>query len=156
VNRITMAYIAGVIVTIVAILGFLATTIYNAQSAQGEEDGGPLSDFDRVISENGQEMIAEGRQIFRFDTFGDEAFWGDTLQLHQAIEGEGLGGVGQGVSPNTALAVGLKVDVDALPKELRDDLEEGKVDLDDPATTLALLQLNAVVGVTGFFRYRLL
>jgi hypothetical protein len=110
-----------------------------------------VATFDRVISENGREMTEEGRQIFRFDTFGDEAFWGDSLQLHQAIAGEDLGGVGPGVSPNTALAVGLKVDVDALPQELRDDLEEGKVDLDDPATTLALLQLNAVVGVTGFF-----
>jgi hypothetical protein len=106
-----------------------------------------VATFDRVISENGREMTEEGRQIFRFDTFGDEAFWGDSLQLHQAIAGEDLGGVGPGVSPNTALAVGLKVDVDALPQELRDDLEEGKVDLDDPATTLALLQLNAVVGV---------
>jgi hypothetical protein len=150
-KRITIAYIASITVTIAAILGFLGVTIYNAQSAQGQEGGGPLSDFDSVIQENAQEMITEGRQTFRFDTFGDEAFWGDTLRLHQAIAGEGLGGVGAGVSPNTALAVGLKVDVDALPENLRNDPKEGKVDLDDPATTLALLQLNAVVGVTGFF-----
>jgi hypothetical protein len=150
-KRITIAYVGGIAITLAVILGFLIVTIYSAQSAQGQEDGGSLSDFDSVIRENGQEMIEEGRQTFRFDTFGDEAFWGDALQLHQAIAGEGLGGVGPGVSPNTALAVGLKVDVDALPEKLRNDLKNGKVDLDDPATTLALLQLNAVVGVTGFF-----
>ncbi len=62
--------------------------------------------FDRVISENTQQMLENGREIFRFDTFGDEAFWGDTLNLHQAIEGAKLGGVSQGVSPKTALSVG--------------------------------------------------
>src|SRR5579872_2088578 len=96
-------------------------------------------------------MIAEGRHIFRFDTFGDEAFWGDTLQLHQAIAGAKLGGIGPGVSPKTALAVGLKVDVDALPRNLIEDIEKGRVNLNDPAVTLALLRLNAVVGVTGSF-----
>ena len=63
----------------------------------------------------GVAAIEEGKQTFRYDTFGDEAFWGDTLKLHQAIEGRRTGGVGPGVSPKTALAVGLKVDVDALP-----------------------------------------
>jgi len=96
-------------------------------------------------------MIAAGRQTFRFDTFGDEAFWGDQLHLHQAIEGANLGGVGPGVGPRTALAVGLKVDVDALPPDLVDQLKAGQVDLDDPAVTLALLKLKAVVGLTGFF-----
>ncbi len=96
-------------------------------------------------------QIDDGRQTFRFDTFGDEAFWGDTLQLHLAIEGAANGGVGGGVSPRTALAVGLKVDVDALPGSLRSALAQGQVNLDDPATTLALLNLNAVVGLTGVF-----
>lgn len=106
---------------------------------------------DLLISNNMQEMFNQGRQIFRFDTFGDEAFWGAALHLHQAIAGEKLGGVGPGVSPKTALAVGLKVDVDALPASLVEQLRAGKVNLDDPATTLALLKLNSVVGVTGFF-----
>jgi hypothetical protein len=97
------------------------------------------------------DLIAEGKQIFRFDTFGDEDFWGGQLQLHQALQGEQFGGVGPGVSPATGLAVGLKVDVDALPKSLQNQLRKGDVDLNDPATTLALLKLNAVVGVTGFF-----
>ena len=96
-------------------------------------------------------LIAEGKQIFRYDTFGDQDFWGGQLKLHQAIEGEQFGGVGPGVSPATALSVGLKVDVKALPYSLRKQLRFGKVDLNDPAVTLALLKLNAVVGVTGFF-----
>jgi len=100
---------------------------------------------------DGRDLLEEGRRIFRFETFGDEAYWGDTLQLHKAIEGAKLGGVGDGVSPRTALSVGLKVDVDALPPPLRNRLRAGRVNLDDPATTLALLQLDAVVGVTGRF-----
>lgn len=107
--------------------------------------------FDDQISASAQQMMEQGREIFRFDTFGDEAFWGDTLQLHQAIAGAALGGVGPGVSPTTALAVGLKVDADALPQELVEQVQQGEVDLEDPATTLALLQLNAVVGVKGIF-----
>ena len=96
-------------------------------------------------------LVAEGKQIFRFDTFGDEDFWGGQLQLHQAIQGEQFGGVGPGVSPATALSVGLKVDVDALPRSLQRQIQRGDVDLNDPAVTLALLKLNAVVGVVGFF-----
>jgi hypothetical protein len=96
-------------------------------------------------------LFRDGRQTFRFDTFGDEAFWGGALRLHQAIEGAALGGVGPGVGPATALAVGLKVDVDALPADLRRAIQQGKVDLESPATTLALLKLNAVLGLTGFF-----
>ena len=96
-------------------------------------------------------LVRQGRSTFRFDTFGDEKFWGDTLHLNQAIAGAGNGGVGPGVSPKTALAVGLKVDVAALPSSIRDALAKGQVNLDDPAVTLALLKLNSVVGVKGFF-----
>jgi hypothetical protein len=95
--------------------------------------------------------IEEGRATFRYDTFGDEAFWGETLRLHEAIAGADHGGVGDGVSPATALALGLKVDVAALPQEVIDALIAGQVDLEDPATTLALLRADAVVGVKGFF-----
>jgi hypothetical protein len=109
------------------------------------------SGFNQVIDANAQQMLEEGRKIFRFDTFGSEAFWGDTLKLHQAIAGEKNGGVGPGVSPKTALSVGLKVDADAIPAPLAAQIKAGKVNLDDPATTLALLKLNAVVGVTGIF-----
>jgi hypothetical protein len=109
------------------------------------------ADPDEQNQKAAAQLFEQGREIFRFDTFGDEAFWGDALQLHRAIEGEALGGVGPGVSPRTALAVGLKVDAAALPESLQRALAKGRVDLDDPATTLALLKLNAVVGVKGLF-----
>jgi len=107
--------------------------------------------FDRQISENARLMIEQGRRIFRYDTFGDEAYWSDKLKLHQAIQGSKFGGVGPGVSPKGALAVGLKVDMDALPQPLVNQLKQGKVNLDDPATTLALIKLDAVLGVKGTF-----
>src|SRR5262250_1119567 len=101
--------------------------------------------------EGAAKMLAEGKQTFRFDTFGSEDFWGGSLKLHRAIEGERFGGVGPGVSPKKALALGLKVDAAAVPKEMADAIKAGKANLDDPAVTLALLKANAVVGVTGFF-----
>jgi cytochrome c5 len=79
-------------------------------------------------------LVSEGQRIFRFDTFGDEVLWTDTLRLHEAVE--------KSVDPTTALKVGLKVDADALPPGIL-----GKVDLKSPATTVALLKMNAVVGV---------
>jgi mono/diheme cytochrome c family protein len=105
---------------------------------------------DRIIK-NAAVNIEHGQNIFRYDTYGDEAFWGDALQLHQAIQGSRFGGVGPGVSPKTALALGLKVDADALPGHVRDALRHGKIDLDDVAVTLALLRYDAVVGVKGLF-----
>jgi hypothetical protein len=94
-------------------------------------------------------VVSQGRQTFRYDTFGDEAFWTGALQLHRAISGAKLGGVGPGVSPKTALAVGLKVDAAKVPAEVAQGIKAGKVDLDAPATTLALLKLDAVVGLRG-------
>ena len=82
----------------------------------------------------------DGKSIFRFDTFGDEQLWTDVLQMQQVIAK---------VSPATALSVGLKVDVDALPRGVIDALKAGLVDLNDPAVTIQLLKLNAVVGVIG-------
>src|SRR5438270_11745108 len=108
-------------------------------------------DHKNPVVQNATQKVLIGEQVFRFDTFGDEAFWGDTLKLHQAIEGAKLGGVGPGVSPKTALAVGLKVDVDALPRNIVEQIERGRVNLNDPAVTLLLLKLNAVVGLTGTF-----
>jgi hypothetical protein len=102
-------------------------------------------------SNAGAKLISEGKQTFRFDTFGDQAFWGDTLHLNQAIAGAANGGVGPGVSPKTALSVGLKVDSTALPDSVKDAILAGQVNLDDPAVTLTLLKLNAVVGVKGIF-----
>jgi hypothetical protein len=124
----------------------------NAQARDSEGDSDEeFALNDRLTNAHAQRMVEEGRQIFRFDTFGSEAFFGDALQLHRAIAGAKNGGVGGGVSPKTALAVGLKVDSDALPHALKKQIAAGRVNLDDPATTLALLKLNAVVGVTGRF-----
>jgi hypothetical protein len=118
-------------------------------SAQTQKTDASFSGHDNVVPGNSQRVLKEGQHTFRFDTFGDEAWWGDTLHLHEAIEGAKLGGIGPGVSPATALSLGLKVDLDALPPSLVQQIKMGKVNLNDPAVTLALLQLNAVVGVTG-------
>src|SRR5499426_3487062 len=98
---------------------------YNDSSASGP--GNP----------NHQQLFEQGRNIFRHDTFGDQDFWGGTLQLHRAIEGAQHGGVGPGVSPATALGVGLKVDQEALPAALVQQIKGGKVNLNDPTVTLA-------------------
>ena len=134
------------------VLVALCAAGYDLARSDDDQDEQPqVAKLDREIDKHAQRALAEGRQIFRFDTFGDQVFWGDTIQLHQAIQGERFDGVGPGVSPKTALAVGLKVDVDALPDALIESLKKGRVNLDDPATTLALLKLNAVIGLTGFF-----
>src|SRR5262245_26074235 len=85
--------------------------------------------------------VAIGRDIFRWDTFGDEKYWTDTLRIHEVIQAA--------VSPATALSVGIRVDVDSLPAAVRSALAAGQVDLDSPATTVTLLKLNAVVGLKG-------
>ncbi len=145
----------GYWIAIGAVTVLVASVIggYNLHGAPAQDSlgTGRLSQFDRAIITNARQMLEEGRQTFGFDTFGDESFWGDTLKLHLAIEGAKLGGVGPGLSPKAALELGLKVDVDFLPKDLVQSLKAGKVNLDDPATTLALLKVNAIVGLTGFF-----
>ncbi len=145
------------VVTIVAgatavALIMLAVTFTGGLATSGNPNAKSFANLDKGVKDHAQDMLEQGQQVFRFDTFGDEAFWGDTLQLHKAIEGSSFGGVGPGVSPKTALAVGLKVDVDALPANLVEQLKHGKVNLDDPGVTLALLKLNAVVGVKGIFK----
>lgn len=135
---------------VTAMIGWIAATTLAVSAARlHRQKSHKAPEQDPV--KNATAKVEQGRQTFRFDTFGDEAFWGDTLKLHQAIEGATLGGVGPGVSPRTALAVGLKVDIDALPSNLVEQIEKGRISLDDPAVTLALLKLNAVVGVTGIF-----
>ena len=86
-------------------------------------------------------LVAAGKDIFRFDTYGDEKYWTDTLRMHEVIQ--------SGVSPATALSVGLKVDAEALPQAVKDAIVAGNVDLGSPATTVTLLKLNAVVGLQG-------
>jgi mono/diheme cytochrome c family protein len=118
---------------VVLALGLVATL-----TVCDEEDNPLGPEFDRTVDPL---LVTQGRDVFRFDTFGDEVFWTDTLRMHQVISSS--------VSPTTALQVGLKVDVDVLPQSLRDDIRAGRVDLNSPATTVALLKLRAVVGVIG-------
>ncbi|HRP27360.1 MAG TPA: c-type cytochrome [Burkholderiaceae bacterium] len=86
-------------------------------------------------------LVEQGKQIFRYDTFGDEAQWTDALRMHEVISAA--------VDPQTALSVGLKVDSEALPAEVVKGIQDGSIDLRSPATTVALLKLNAVVGIKG-------
>jgi hypothetical protein len=87
------------------------------------------------------QLVAQGMTIFRYNTFGDESFWTDTLHMNEVIE--------TAVDPTTALSVGLKVDSDSLPAAVVQGIQNGSISLTDPATTVALLKLNAVVGVKG-------
>ncbi len=130
---------------LVLLLGVIVNGTRSALSARNDAGSQP------AYQASANKLFLQGRRIFRYDTFGDRAFWGGALQLHKAIEGAKFGGVGGGVSPKTALALGLKVDSAALPKKLVAAIKAGKVDLNSPATTLALLKLNAVVGLKGFF-----
>jgi mono/diheme cytochrome c family protein len=119
--------VAGLLVAAPALLVF----------ACGDDDGtGP-----RGRRPLDPQLVAQGKEIFRYDTFGDEAYWTDTLRMNEVIE--------SAVSPAVALSVGLKVDADALPQAVKQAIAAGDVDLNDPATTLALLELDAVVGVKG-------
>jgi hypothetical protein len=136
--------------TIILMLAFILATT-GCGDGGGRVATAQEVDSDAIVDAQARQMLIDGRQIFRFDTFGDEVFWGGTLQLHQAIAGVQGGGVGPGLSPVAALGLGLKVDVDALPPELISGLTQGTVDLNNPANTLELLKLNAVLGVTGFF-----
>jgi len=141
---------------LIMLVGISTALVYlddrgQAQRADDRAHAQKQQGFDLQISENAKQMMEQGKQIFRYDTFGDEVYWTDKLKLHHAIQGSKFGGVGPGVSPKTALAVGLKVDMDALPADLVEKIKKGEVNLDDPATTLALINLNSVLGVKGTF-----
>jgi len=146
-----LAMVAGA--ALVLYLGVvIATGTLAAVSGTSARPPGAAADVRNAKSNRA--LFLRGRRIFRFDTFGDQAFWGGALQLHRAIAGRRNGGIGPGVSPKTALAVGLKVDATAVPKATAAAIKAGNVNLNDPKVTLALLKLNAVVGVKGFFNRR--
>jgi hypothetical protein len=131
-----------VIVLVAAVLFFIQCS----RSIERSENKGLSPDEKKSKS-----LVNDGNQIFRFDTFGDEDFWSGLLHIDKAIAGANNGGFGPGVSPKTALAVGLKVDADALPANVIAGIQSGAISLDNPATTITLLKLNAVVGVKGNF-----
>ena len=118
-------------------LGIAAASALAVGFGAARADDPPTTDA--AMWQNAAQQIARGRSAFRFDTFGDEDFWGGALRLHEAIAGAANGGVGPGLSPKAALGLGLKVDVRALPASLVAALKARRVNLDDPAVTLALL-----------------
>jgi hypothetical protein len=144
--RTRTSHLPTLIVAICAVLALVA--VGRSRTGTPVPGGTP---YDRGVRKHVLDQLEAGKQIFRHDTFGDEDFWGGALRLHEAIAGEANGGSGPGLAPRDALALGLKVDYDALPTKLQKSLARGAVPLDDPATTLALLQLDAVVGVHGVF-----
>jgi mono/diheme cytochrome c family protein len=162
---------AGKIVAGIAVFLALSTSALLAEAAQQEPSPKVSSEavakespptpqkppsvsevaFRKPMADGPAGMLEEGKNIFRFDTFGSEAFWGDTLKLHEAVAGSALGGVGPGLSPKMALGLGLKVDSEVLPAAIVEGLKQGTLNVDQPAVTLELLKLDAVLGVKGVF-----
>ncbi len=106
----------------------------NEQDRPPSSGAGVPTGAGQATDDMSPQTVSQGREIFRFDTFGNEPYWSDSLRIHEVIE--------KSVDPTTALKVGLKVDADVLPPGVLD-----KVDLKSPATTVALLKMNAVVGL---------
>jgi mono/diheme cytochrome c family protein len=122
-------------------LGIVLTSACATQTPAGETPAGTPTGAAPATDDLSSQNLAAGQQIFRFETFGDEQFWTDTARMHEVVQ--------KSVSPTTALSVGLKVDADAIPPDVAAAIKAGKVDLNDPATTVTLLKLNAVVGLKG-------
>ena len=120
----------------------LATALVSCVAKSAKEDAGQApTGAEQAVDDLSPQTLAEGQRVFRFDTFGDEQFWTDTARMHEVVQ--------RSVSPTTALSVGLKVDADAIPAAVAQAIKNGQVDLNSPATTVALLKLNAVVGLQG-------
>ncbi|MCU7551862.1 hypothetical protein OCK74_22270 [Chitinophagaceae bacterium LB-8] len=136
------------LIVLIIICSIIAVN-FSFDNARDKEPTG----FDAVIVKNATKLFEDGKNIFRFETYGDEAFWTGKLEMHRAINGDKLGGVGPGLDPKTALSLGLKIDADAIPKEILNKIKSGeiKLDLTNPAVTRALIKLNAVLGVVGTF-----
>ena len=141
-----MRRVYALVLTVPFVVTLVATQLGPPAAALEQEASAPLAlvsaHTPALAWAQGREQrgIDAGRQIFRYDTFGDEQLWTDVLRMHEVVAN---------VPPATALAVGLKVDVDALPPAVIEALQAGQVDLTNPAVTVELLRLNAVVGVQG-------
>jgi hypothetical protein len=134
---------------VIFLAGQLTCTTHEKKREEPDKSGNPNA-FDASIRKNADDLFEKGKAVFRFETFGDETFWSDKLQLHKAIADSKHGGLGAGLTPKAALDAGLKVDLDILPQILKDKIKEGKF-LDDPWVTLQLIKANAVLGVVGTF-----
>ena len=130
-------------------MGLQNCTTHEKSRTTPDKKGDP-DEWSESIRDNAEDMLSKGKHVFRFETFGDEAFWTDKLKLHQAIADSKHGGIGEGLTPKAALSAGLKVDLTILPEFLKRKIQEGKF-LDDPLVTLELLKINAVLGVVGKF-----
>src|SRR6185295_15325303 len=117
-------------------IGFAALAIVGLSGGQAPSapEAAPTAGNTVDSAKSSSALIAEGQRIFRFDTFGYEQLWTGKLRLHEVVE--------KSVDPTTALSVGLKVDADVLPAGILK-----KVDLKSAATTVALLKMNAIVGI---------
>ncbi|MDZ4805273.1 MAG: c-type cytochrome [Candidatus Eisenbacteria bacterium] len=128
-------------------IGIMVSTILGCSGGKVDEKrnaatrGSTATGTGTAMDEPSASALAEGRRVFRFETFGDEAFWTDTARMHEVVR--------ESVSPALALKVGLKVDAEAIPPDIAAAIKSGQVDLESPATTVALLKLNAVVGLKG-------
>jgi hypothetical protein len=146
--RKTSIIASGLFVLTIVLLSVQCNTKKKTRAA-ADESGNPDM-WGSSIKDNADDMFDKGKAVFRFETFGDEVFWTDKLQLHKALVSQKHGGIGDGLTPKQALAAGLKVDLRLLPAILKQKIKEGKF-LDDPLVTLELLRLNAVVGVIAKF-----
>jgi cytochrome c peroxidase len=134
----------------IIVIALITMTIIFVQCSKTFEK--PDTDASETLAnKKNKSLVAEGKEIFRFDPFGDEDFWSGILHIDKAILGAKNGGFGPGISPRNALAVGLKVDAEALPADVIAGIKSGAISLDDPANTVTLLKLNAVVGIKGTF-----
>ena len=140
--------ITGIVLFVLIVQSIQCTT--KEKTREKPDESGSPDTWGASINENASDLLEKGKAVFRFETFGDEVFWTDKLQLHKAIADSKHGGNGEGLSPKAALAAGLKVDLTILPGVLKKQIQEGKF-LDDPQVTLELLKLNAVIGVVGKF-----
>ena len=105
-------------IAVLSVVIFLQCSTQKKKRAQEDESGNPNT-WDASVTGNANEMMEKGKAVFRFETFGDEVFWTDKLQLHKVIADKGAGGTGEGLSPKKALELGLKVDLDVLRKVLK-------------------------------------
>src|ERR1043165_9370800 len=144
------ALVTACIVLCVISTQFIQCKTTKVDTRNNIDMSGDPSDFNDAIEKNMKEMFDKGKAVFRFETFGDEVFWTDQLQLQKVIADSKHGGIGKGITPEQALDAGLKVDLAVLPKFLRRKIKQGKF-LDDPWVTLQLIKINAVLGVVGKF-----
>jgi hypothetical protein len=142
--------IISMIIVVIASSQFIQCKTTKPDRRNEMDMSGDPDHFNEAIETNMKEMFDKGKAVFRYETFGDEVFWTDQLELQKAIADSKHGGLGKGITPKQALDAGLKVDLAVLPRFLRRRIKQGKF-LDDPWVTLQLIKINAVLGVVGKF-----